>query len=171
MYFCKLYKRYRDCWWALPLFLPLTLLPIIKLANTYAWINYGRVSLYYLPLPFMLCLVLFFGWRALPGVIVGTWVHIAYDLSIFERVGIVLHFLIPVVLATGGYRAFVQRRSMVSHGDSRLMVQRLFWQVFFPATIFLLMFQFALYVGIYPSRSAFQWVSRSALAASSTISR
>lgn len=159
MYFCKTYKKYRDRWWALPLALPLVLLPIIKLANTYAWIDGVKVSLYYLPLPFMLCLMLFFGWKALPGIAAATWVYLCDDLSSMESVGIVLHFVIPLVLAWGGYRIFIPRRQMVSHGDMRLMAHRLFWQMFFPVTVFQLLFQFAIYVGLYPSRSEFQWVS------------
>ena len=159
MYFCKTYKKYRDCWWALPLALPLILLPIIKLANTYAWIDGGKVSLYYLPLPFMLCLMLFFGWKAIPGIAASIWLYLSKDLCFLERVGIVLHFIIPLVLAWGGYRIFIPRRQMVSHGDTRLIAHRLFWQMFFPATVFQLLFQFAIYVGLYPSRSDFQWVS------------
>ncbi|MEO3991752.1 sensor domain-containing phosphodiesterase [Pseudocitrobacter cyperus] len=159
MYFCKTYKKYRDRWWALPLALPLVLLPIIKLANTYAWIDGGKVSLYYLPLPFMLCLMLFFGWKAVPGIAAATWIYLSRDVTFYEKIGIVLHFIIPLVLAWGGYRIFIPRRQMVSHGDSGLMAHRLFWQMFFPATVFQLLFQFAIYVGLYPSRSEFQWVS------------
>lgn len=159
MYFCKIYKKYRDRWWALPLALPLILLPFIKLANTYAWIDGGKVSLYYLPLSFMLCLMLFFGWKAIPGIAAGTWIYLSKDLTFLERVGIVLHFIIPLVLSWGGYRIFIPRRQMVSHGDTRLMAHRLFWQMFFPATVFQLLFQFAIYVGLYPSRCDFQWVS------------
>lgn len=159
MYFCKTYKKYRDRWWALPLVLPLILLPIINVANAYAWIDGGKVYLYYLPLPFMLCLMLFFGWKALPGIAAAVCLYLTRDLNILEKMGMVLHFIIPLVLSWGGYRIFIPHRQMISYGDTRLMAHRLFWQMLFPATVFQLLFQFALYVGLYPSRSEFQWIS------------
>ncbi len=59
----------------------------------------------------------------------------------------------------GGYQYFNSGRKMVSHGDTRLMAQRLFWQMFVPATLFMLLLQFTLYIGIYPSFSDVQWTS------------
>jgi len=159
MHLCKIYKKFRDCWWALPLCLPLILLPIIKLANTSAWIDGGKVSLYYLPLPFMLCLMLFFGWKSLPGITIAILLYLTNGFDWLEKIGIVLHFIIPLVLSWGGYRIFIPHRHMISHGDDHLMTHRLFWQMFFPATVFQLLFQFAIYVGFYPSRNEFQWVS------------
>ena len=35
----KLYKRYQDKWWALPLILPTLLLPLARAANTFANLN------------------------------------------------------------------------------------------------------------------------------------
>lgn len=43
---------------------------------------------------------------------------------------------------------------MTAYGDIRLMGQRIFWQVFCPATLFLVLFQFAVYLGIYESRQS-----------------
>jgi uncharacterized membrane protein len=36
---------------------------------------------------------------------------------------------------------------MTAYGDVRLMAQRIFWQAFCPATLFLVLFQFAVYLG------------------------
>lgn len=63
----KLYRRYRDKWWSLPLILPILLLPLARWANTVAVLNGNEVYLYYLPLALVLSLMLFFGWAALPG--------------------------------------------------------------------------------------------------------
>ena len=52
----------------------------------------------------------------------------------------------------GGYRVFTPRRNNVSHGDTRLISQRIFWQIVFPATLFLILFQFAAFVGLLASR-------------------
>ncbi|KAG1716513.1 hypothetical protein ID866_651 [Astraeus odoratus] len=43
---------------------------------------------------------------------------------------------------------------MTAYGDVRLMAQRIFWQAFCPATLFLLLFQFAVYLGVYESRQS-----------------
>lgn len=159
MNFCKLYKQYRDEWWGLPLILPLLVLPVIKIANTYTYIGGGRTYLYYLPLPFMLCMMLFFSWKALPGLITGIGCYLTKDLHLVEKLGIALQFLIPTIVSWGGYQFFNQQRKMVSHGDTRLMAYRLFWQMFVPATIFLLLIQFTLYLGFYPSLGETEWTS------------
>lgn len=159
MNFCKIYKQYRDEWWGLPLILPLLVLPIIKIANTYTYIGGGKTYLYYLPLPFMLCMMLFFNWKALPGLIAGIGCYLTDDLHFVERMGIALQFLIPTVVAWGGYQFFNQQRKMISHGDTRLMAHRLFWQMFVPSTIFMLLIQFSLYLGLYPSLGDAEWAS------------
>ncbi|RHX67909.1 sensor domain-containing phosphodiesterase, partial [Lacticaseibacillus paracasei] len=61
---------------------------------------------------------------------------------------------VPLVLSWGGYRVFAPRRNMTAYGDVRLMAQRMFWQAFCPATLFLVLFQFAVYLGIYESRQS-----------------
>lgn len=55
----KLYRQYRDKWWALPLILPILLLPLARWANTDALLNGNEVYLYYLPLALVLSLMLF----------------------------------------------------------------------------------------------------------------
>lgn len=116
------------------------ILPIIRLANTYTYVGGGKTYLYYLPMPFLLCMMLFFGWKALPGLIVGIGCYLTRDLHMVEEIGITLQFLIPTLVAWGGYQYFNSGRKMVSHGDTRLMAQRLFWQMFVPATLFMLLF-------------------------------
>ncbi len=51
-----------------------------------------------------------------------------------------------------GASLFTPRRNNVSHGDTRLISQRIFWQIVFPATLFLILFQFAAFVGLLASR-------------------
>ena len=48
---------------------------------------------------------------------------------------------------------------MTAYGDTRLMAQRIFWQVFCPATLFLVLFQFAVYLGVYESRQSLAGLS------------
>lgn len=159
MIFCKWYKQYRDCWWGLPLILPLLVLPIIKFANTYTYVGDGKAYLYYLPLPFLLSIMLFFGWKALPGIIAGIACYLTRDLLAAEEVGLTLQFLIPTLVAWGGYQYFTGGRKMVSYGDTHLMAHRLFWQMFVPASLFMFLIQITLYIGIYPSLSEAQLAS------------
>lgn len=152
----KLNKNYigiRDRWWALPLILPSLLLPILSTATTYAHISTGTVILFYLPLALMISLMLFFGWAALPGIIISIIWYKYPQVGLFETFSIISHFIVTIVLSWGGYKVFSPRRNNVSHGDSHLLFQRMFWQVFCPATLFLILFQFAAFVGVYESKS------------------
>ena len=152
----KLNKNYigiRDRWWALPLILPSLLLPILSTATTYAHISTGTVILFYLPLALMISLMLFFGWAALPGIIISIIWYKYPQVGLFETLSIISHFIVTIVLSWGGYKVFSPRRNNVSHGDSHLLFQRMFWQVFCPATLFLILFQFAAFVGVYESKS------------------
>lgn len=147
-------KKNKDRWWALPLILPTALLPVISMGNTFAQLGDGIVTLYYLPLSFLLSLMMFFGLEALPGIVLSLFLRYYSSVGLFETVCGVLHFIVPLILCWGGYRVFAPRRNMTAYGDIRLMGQRLFWQAFCPATLFLLLFQFAVYVGIYESRQS-----------------
>ncbi|CAH5387753.1 Cyclic di-GMP phosphodiesterase YfgF [Enterobacter cloacae] len=147
-------KRNKDRWWALPLILPVVLLPVLSAANTLTQLGDGIVALYYLPLSFLLALMLFFGFAAVPGIVLSLFIRYYDAVGLFETVAGVLHFIVPLVLSWGGYRVFAPRRNMTGYGDIRLMPQRLFWQVFCPATLFLVLFQFAVYLGVYESRQS-----------------
>ncbi|HHG8771719.1 TPA: MASE1 domain-containing protein, partial [Raoultella planticola] len=146
----KLYRQYRDKWWALPLILPTLLLPLAGGVSSYAELNGNEVSLYYLPLALVLSLMLFFDWAALPGIIFGLLETLARGMTVGHATGIVFHFLIPSVLCWGGYRIFVPRRQHISHGTVSLMPQRLLWQMLLPSAIFLVLSLFAEYLGIHP---------------------
>lgn len=146
--------RNKDRWWALPLILPVALLPVISLANTLTLLGDGIVALYYLPLSFLLSLMMFFGVEALPGIVLSLFFRYYPSVGMFETVAGIMHFIIPLVLSWGGYRVFAPRRNMTAYGDIRLMGQRIFWQAFCPATLFLVLFQFAVYLGVYESRQS-----------------
>lgn len=146
--------RNKDRWWALPLILPVALLPVISLANTLTLLGDGVAALYYLPLSFLLSLMMFFGVEALPGIVLSLFFRYYPSVGMFETVAGILHFIVPLVLSWGGYRVFAPRRNMTAYGDIRLMGQRIFWQAFCPATLFLVLFQFAVYLGVYESRQS-----------------
>ena len=146
--------RQKDRWWALPLILPVVLLPVLSVVNTLTRLGDGIVALYYLPLSFLLTMMMFFGVEALPGIVLSLFFRYYASVGLFETVAGILHFIVPIVLSWGGYRVFAPRRNMTAYGDVRLMAQRIFWQVFCPATLFLVLFQFAVYLGIYESRQS-----------------
>lgn len=145
-------KRHKDRWWALPLVLPVIFLPILSFASTYTHLNGGIIALYYMPLAFLLSTLLFFGFAALPGILLALFLRYYPDTSVFETIAVICHFIVPLIISWGGYRVFAPRRNMVAYGDIRLMSQRIFWQVLCPSTLFLVLFQFAVYLGIYESR-------------------
>lgn len=147
-----LYKKYRDRWWGLPLILPVILLPIARHATTYTHVQGNVVVLYYMPLALLLSLMLFYGMAAVPGIMVALFLRYYPTLGGYETAVSLGHFLIPITLSWGGYKVFAPRRNKVSYGDGRLMAQRMFWQMFCPATLFLLLFQFAVYLGFYQTR-------------------
>ncbi|WP_370883400.1 EAL domain-containing protein [Enterobacter cloacae complex sp. 2015409] len=147
-------KKNENRWWALPLILPVVLLPVLSIANTLTQLGDGIVALYYLPLSFLLSLMMFFGLEALPGIVLSLFIRYYPSVGMFETIAGVLHFIVPLVLSWGGYRVFAPRRNMTAYGDIRLMAQRIFWQAFCPATLFLLLFQFAVYLGVYESRQS-----------------
>ncbi|MBE4812544.1 MULTISPECIES: EAL domain-containing protein [unclassified Enterobacter cloacae complex] len=149
-----LLKNNKNRWWALPLILPVGLLPVLSVANTFTLLGDGIAALYYLPLSFLLSLMMFFGLEALPGIVLSLFIRYYPSVGMFETVAGVLHFIVPIVLSWGGYRVFTPRRNMTAYGDVRLMAQRIFWQAFCPATLFLLLFQFAVYLGVYESRQS-----------------
>lgn len=145
----RIYKKHCDKWWALPLFLPSLLLPVLSKADTFAHLEDGIVILYYLPLALMMSMMLFYGWKTLPGIIVALWLHFYGRLPAVEVVIAIGHFLIPVILSWGGYRLSVPRRYMASYGNEQLMLRRMFWQVFFLSTLFMLLLEILLSLGIY----------------------
>ncbi len=147
-------KKNKHRWWVLPLILPVVLLPVLSVANTFTHLGDGIAALYYLPLSFLLSLMMFFGLEALPGIVLSLFIRYYPSVGMFETVAGVLHFIVPIVLSWGGYRVFAPRRNMTAYGDVRLMAQRIFWQAFCPATLFLLLFQFAVYLGVYESRQS-----------------
>lgn len=152
-------KNNEDRWWALPLILPVVLLPQLSVANTFTQLGEGIVALYYLPLSFLLSLMMFFGLEALPGIALSLFIRYYPSGGMFETVATMLHFIVPIVLCWGGYRVFAPGRNMTAYGDTRLMAQRIFWQVFCPATLFLVLFQFAVYLGVYESRQSLAGLS------------
>ncbi|HDR2891638.1 TPA: sensor domain-containing phosphodiesterase [Enterobacter asburiae] len=149
-----LLKNNKDRWWALPLILPIVLLPLLSVVNTFSQLGDGLAALYYLPLSFLLAMMLFFGLAAIPGIILALFFRYYPSVGLFETGAGILHFIVPLVLSWGGYRVFTPRRNMTAYGDVRLMAQRIFWQVICPATLFLVLFQFAVYLGVYESRQS-----------------
>lgn len=146
------YIKIRDKWWGLPLILPSLILPVFAQINTFAHISSGEVFLFYLPLALMISMMMFFGWAALPGIALGIFVRKYAELGLYETLSLTANFIIIIIICWGGYRVFTPRRNNVSHGDTRLISQRIFWQIFFPATLFLVLFQFAAFVGLLASK-------------------
>lgn len=98
----KSYIAIRDKWWGLPLVLPSLFLPLVSHTNTYAHVATGDVILFYLPLSLMMSLMIFFGWAALPGIVLAVFIRKYPQVGLVETLPIVAHFLIAIVLSWGG---------------------------------------------------------------------
>ncbi len=55
-------------------------------------------------LALVLSLMMFFGWAAIPGIIIGLLLTLAHGMMLEQSIGVLFHFLIPCVLCWGGYR-------------------------------------------------------------------
>lgn len=145
----RIYRKYCDKWWALPLFLPSLLLPVLSKADTFAHLEGDIVILYYLPLALMMSMTLFYGWKALPGMILALALHFHGRIPGAEVVIVICHFIIPVIFSWCGYRLSVPRRYFVSYGNEQFMMRRIFWQVFFLSTLFMVLLEILLSLGVY----------------------
>ncbi|MDU4273657.1 MAG: sensor domain-containing phosphodiesterase, partial [Enterobacter asburiae] len=79
-------KKNENRWWALPLILPVVLLPVLSIANTFTQLGDGIAALYYFPLSFLLSLMMFFGLEALPGIVLSLFIRYYPSVGMFETV-------------------------------------------------------------------------------------
>lgn len=155
MTFINKYNYLKDKWWAMPLLLPGILLPLVSMANVYSSIAGQNVILFYLPLALLSCLLMFFGLAALPGIVIALAWHNGH-LTLSEQIMQGIQLLIPALAGWCGYRIFVIRRHRVSYGTAALVIHRLFWQVFCPATLWLIINKVGVWLNIntQPAREA-----------------
>lgn len=144
----KKYNHLKDQWWALPLIVPSILFPLFSLANTFALVSGQHVILYYLPMALLISLMMFYGWAALPGIMVALVLRYG-DLEPLVLFLQSMRLLVPVILSWGGYRVFVTRRHRVSYGTSLLVSQRIFWQALCPATLYLIILEVGVWLNLY----------------------
>ncbi len=142
------YRQHKDKWWALPLVLPCLLLPLFSIANTWATVAGEGVVLFYLPMAVLMSMLVVYGLAALPGMIIGLVMLFGFN-EPAQTLAQTLHLLVPVLLSWGGYRVFVTRRQNIAYGNAQLFAQRLFWQVFCPATLYMTILQFVIWLSLY----------------------
>lgn len=149
MHLTTWYNKHKSRWWALPLILPTPLLSLAIWFNAYTFLEGERVFLIYMPLALMTAFSVVFGWAAIPGILVALLIHFIPFKSEWSALFVVVHFMIPISLSLCGYRSFVPHRNAVIFGIIHLTIQRLFWLVLFNATLFLFIYQMAIFFGWY----------------------
>ncbi|WP_039055859.1 EAL domain-containing protein [Enterobacter sp. Bisph1] len=144
----KKYHRLKDQWWALPLVTPIVLYPLFSLANTFTAVSGQVVILYYLPMALLIALMMFYGWAALPGIMLALGWHYwpALPQDMLSRGA---HLLLPVLISWAGYRIFATRRHRVAYSTATQVSQRFFWQVLCPASIYLFILELGAWLNFY----------------------
>lgn len=143
------YNTHKNKWWMLPLILPVLLLPFTMLGNVYSHMDGMRIVLFYLPPSLMAALLVIFSWSAIPGIVMALLIHYLPMRGLTDAVVAVFHYLIPLSISYGGYRVFAPYRNTVIFGNSRLTIIRLFWLVFCNASLFLCLYQSAIFFSLY----------------------
>ncbi|WP_279047969.1 sensor domain-containing phosphodiesterase [Cedecea davisae] len=158
------YNKTKTKWWALPLILPSLLLPLAATFNAQTVMDGARVFLLYMSLPLLTAFVVLFGRAAFPGIILALIIRYFPSQGSWIALLAVLHFLVPIVISWRCYLYFVPRRSSVAFGTLQFTAQRMFWLVLVNASLFLVLYEFGLFLGWYDTAfsilSATPWSAR-----------
>ncbi|MTD37763.1 EAL domain-containing protein [Erwinia sp. CPCC 100877] len=154
MQFSGWYQRNKNKWWCLPLIIPVLLHPLAFYCNVYTELHGVRVVLYYMMPAMMLALMIIFGWAALPGIIVSLLLHYVPLRGSLDGFASVLHYLLTLAICWGGYSLFVPGRNNVSYDSMHHTAARMFWLVFCSSTIFFLLYQCSIRLGLYAARAS-----------------
>lgn len=147
-----IYIKICDKWWGFLLFLFFLILFIFVYINIFVYIFFGEVFFFYLFLVLMISMMMFFSWVVLSGIVLGIFVCKYVELGFYEMLLLMVNFIIIIIFCWGGYRVFIFWCNNVLYGDICLIFQCIFWQIVFFVMLFLIFFQFVVFVGLLVSR-------------------
>lgn len=149
-----LLKRFINRWWGFPLILALLLMPLSSSLSVRLWIPGGYVYLIYLPLAMMIALLMVFDWAALPGIFIALCFHYFFRYTSMQAVLIIAIFLVTLTFCWWGYRSQEKVRWGVSFGELHLARVRLFWLALAIPTVFILLNQLMMPLGVLPKNDS-----------------
>jgi len=143
-------KIFATRFWGLPLLLSLVMMPLSSSLSVRLWLPEGYVYLIYLPLAFMVALLMVFHWSAFPGIIVALCWHYFERYTPIQAVTIITVFLIALSICWGGYSLQANRRWRSGFGELQMVAGRLFWLAFALPTLFIVLMQIVTPMNILP---------------------
>lgn len=149
-----LMSKFTYRWWGLPFILALLLMPLASALSVRLWIPGGYVYLIYLPLAMMIAMLMVFDWAALPGIFVALCHHYFHRYTSLQALLIILIFMATLTLCWWGYRSQEKKRWCISFGDLHQVKARLFWLAFAMPTVFIILNQLMMPVGILPQENS-----------------
>lgn len=97
-------------------------------------------------LALVLSLMMFFGWAAIPGIIIGLLLTLAHGMMLEQSIGVLFHFLIPCVLCWGRLPHFCPPASAGLTRQRPTDAASSVGQMLLPSVIFLILSQIAEYL-------------------------
>ncbi|CAO96094.1 sensor domain-containing phosphodiesterase [Erwinia tasmaniensis] len=146
----RMLEKFTARWWGLPLLLALVMLPVASALSVRLWISDGYVYLIYLPIAMMIAMLMVFDWRAFPGIAVALCFHYLGRYTVPQVLVLVGMFLASLAAGWWGYRTQIKTRWSVSPGELSQVSIRLIWLVLVISTLFVILTQLVLPIGILP---------------------
>ena len=141
-------------WWGLPLIIACLLMPLASAMSVRLWIPQGYVYLIYLPLALMIALLMVFDWGALPGIALALGWHYFQRYTVLQATIIIVLTMATLMLCWSGYRAQTSKRWSISFGELSFVSARLFWLALAMPTLFIVLMQLAMPIGILPETNS-----------------
>lgn len=159
MNFVTWYKKHKDQWWMLPLILPLTVYPVAEYLSSYTTTSDTSICNFYINLALPIALTMIYGLKALPGIIIMSFVRIVPERGFISALFSILHYLTSTGVSCLFYYLRTGKRGRVSFGIHSLTKKRLFWLVFVCTTLFTVYYNAIVYLGLFGSLYTLKYIN------------
>ncbi|ARJ42793.1 hypothetical protein B1H58_12665 [Pantoea alhagi] len=134
-------SQFRRCWWGVPLWLALLLMPLSSALSVKLLLPDGPVYLLFLPVTLTVALLMVFDWAALPGITLALLWHYLMIFSPGPALITCILFVSAISICWLGYRIWAGRRWGATPGTQGLGLMRLFWIGFLLPTLLVFLLQ------------------------------